>query len=93
MERTLRSLTAASVVTWSLYLLYIVAVIAGLSEWLSPSEVFPTVGVPVAMLAISLWVGIWSRSRLPARVALLGQLIVLALGCLFIASAFIARAA
>ena len=88
----MRTLTIASVVTWSLYLLYVVAVIAGLSKWLSPSEVIAALVVPVAMLAISLWAGIWSRSRLPARVALLGQLIVLALGCWFIALALIARA-
>jgi hypothetical protein len=92
MERALRTLTMATVAIWSVYLLYIVTVATRLSEWLSPPEVIPTILLAVAVLAASAWVGFWSASRLPARTALLGQMLVMALGCLFLGSVLIGRA-
>ena len=93
MERALRTLTIATVAIWSVYLLYIVTVVVRLSEWMSPSEVIPTILLPAAMLVASAWVGFWSAPRLPVRAALLGQLLVMALGCIFLISVFTARAA
>jgi hypothetical protein len=93
MEHALWNMAIATIGIWSAYLLFIVTVATRLSEWLSPPEVITTILLPVAMLVASAWIGFWSAPRLSPRAAFLGQLLFMALGCLFLISLFTARAA
>jgi hypothetical protein len=58
MGRSLRALTVAALASWSVYLLYVSVVLLRLAEWFSPSEVVPTLLVPIAMLAAWLLVSV-----------------------------------
>ena len=91
MERTLRSLTLATIVTWAAYLLWVSVAVVQLSGWMSASAVVPGLFIPIAMLGASTWIGYWSASKLPVQVAVLFQAAVLSFGCLFLASLLVGR--
>ena len=93
MERTLRTLAVAAILTWLAYLLWVWLAVANLAKWMSASEIVPGLVIPIVMVAASTWLGFWSASRLPVRAAAVCQAVVLSLGCLFLASLLIGRSA
>jgi len=87
MDRTLTTLAVVTLGTWTAFLLYVAAAVVNLTRLDAPTgEVAPALLWPLAILPTSYWVGFRSSHRLSSRTAAIIQLMLLAVGAVFLIS-------